>query len=108
MRFGLPALLFLCIGLAVHAIRIMGQRRLSEEAASYRRGYLVAWVGLIFVLATVNIWGAVAVMVMAYIGAGAWFYTGDVGEAPEPAPTPAASADRPVARRRAAAARGRA
>ena len=61
----------------------MGQRRLSEEAASYRRGYLVVWVGLIFVLATVNIWGAVAVMVMAYVGAGAWFYTGDAGEAPE-------------------------
>ena len=86
MRFGLPALLALVIGLAVHGVRIMGQRRLSEEAASYRRGYLVAWVGLIFVLATVNIWGSVAVMVMAYIGAGAWFYTGDAGEAPEAPP----------------------
>ena len=64
----------------------MRQRQLSEEAASYRRGYLVAWVGLIFVLATVIIWGSVAVMVMAYIGAGAWFYTGDAGEAPEAPP----------------------
>ena len=86
MRFGLPTLLALCIGLAVHTIRIMGQKRLSEEVASYRRGYLVAGGGLIFVLATVSIWGAVAVMVMAYIGAGAWFYTGDRGEAPETPP----------------------
>ena len=54
----------------------------------------MAWVGLIFVLATVYIWGAVAVIVMAYIGAGAWFYTGDAGEAPE-APRAAAAPGRP-------------
>ena len=75
-------------------------------AASYRRGYLVAWVGLIFVLATVAIWGAVAVMVMAYIGAGAWFYTGDAGEAPE-APPPPPGRCPPHRPRRAAAAAGR-
>jgi hypothetical protein len=86
MRFGLPALLLLVVGLAVHAARIIGRKRISEEAASYRRGYLVAWVGLVFVLSTVAIWGSVAVMVMAYVGAGAWFYTGDAGTPPEPAP----------------------
>lgn len=82
MRFGLPTLLAVVLGLAVHFAAIMRQRRLSEDAENYRRGYLVAWVGVIFVLATVNIWGSVAVMIMAYIGAGAWFYTGDTGQAP--------------------------
>jgi len=100
MRFGLPSLLALCIGLGVHCIRIMRQRRLSDTAASYRRGYVVVWVGLIFVLATVNIWGSVSVMVMAYLGAGAWFYT---GEAPEQARHPRD----PVARRRAASSASR-
>ena len=104
MRYGLPALLAFCIGLAVHCLRIMRQRRLSETAASYRRGYLVAWVGLVFVLATVNVWGAVSVMVMTYLGAGAWFYAGDAGEAPERAPHSRSDDRTAVARRRAAAA----
>ena len=85
------------------AIRIMRQRRLSDTAASYRRGYVVVWVGLIFVLATVNIWGAVSVMVMAYIGAGRLVLhrrrrRGRRSRRAHPAPTPAA-----VARRRRAA-----
>ena len=69
----------------------------------------MAWVGLIFVLATVNIWGSVSVMVMAYIGAGAWFYTGDAGEAPEAARRrpPAPRRPRPAAGRAARAAAGR-
>jgi hypothetical protein len=100
MRFGLPALLAFCLGLAVHGQRIMRQRRLSDIAASYRRGYLLAWVGLIFVLATVNVWGAVSVMVMVYLGAGAWFYAGDAGEAPEPVRHRRSGDRNTVARRR--------
>jgi hypothetical protein len=82
----------------------MGERQLTEEEASYRRGYLVVWVALIFVLATVNIWGAVSVMVMAYVGAGAWFYTGAVGGTPEMARGTRSNDRTAVARRRAAAA----
>ena len=86
MRYGLPALGFVWLGLAWHAVRIIGRRGLTEEAASYRRGYLFAAAGLVFVLATVHIWGSVAVFVMFYFGAGAWFYAGDA--APEPARPP--------------------
>lgn len=77
MRYGLPALGFLWVGLAIHALRIMFRGGLSETAAAYRTGYLLAWVGVVFVLGTVHIWGAVSVFIMTYIGAGAWFYTND-------------------------------
>ena len=82
------------IGLALHLVRIMARRGLSEAAASYRKGYVIAALGLFFVLGTVHIWGAVSVFVMFYLGAGAWFYA---GEAPEPEPAPrrrAAGTDR--------------
>lgn len=76
MRYGIPALLFLLVGLAIHAIRIMSQRELSEAAAGCRNGYLMVWVGVFFVLVTVHIWGSSAIFIMTYIGAGAWLYTG--------------------------------
>ena len=83
MRYGLPALAFMWIGIALHAVRIMARRDLSEAAASYRKGYLIALAGLFLVLGTVHIWGAVSVFVMFYLGAGAWFYASDT---PEPGP----------------------
>ena len=83
MRYGLPALAFMWIGIALHLVRIMVRRDLSEAAASYRKGYVIATLGLFFVLGTVHIWGAVSVFVMFYLGAGAWFYA---SEAPEPGP----------------------
>ena len=39
-----------------------------------------------FILCTVHIWGAALVFVMLYIGAGAWFYTGEVGTPRQPKP----------------------
>jgi hypothetical protein len=85
MRYGIPALAFMWIGIALHLVRIMTRRGLSEAADNYRKGYVIATLGLFFVLGTVHIWGAVSVFVMFYIGAGAWIYAGD---APEPAPAP--------------------
>lgn len=82
MRYGLPALLFMWAGIALHLVRIMARRGLSETETNYRRGYVIATLGLIVALAAVHIWGAVSVFVMFYLGAGAWFYAGD---APEPA-----------------------
>lgn len=76
MRYGLPSLIFLWIALGVHAVLILRRKNLTEEVAAYRSGHLMAWVGVVFVLGTVHIWGSVAVFVMAYIGAGSWFYTG--------------------------------
>lgn len=75
MRYGLPALLFLLGGLAVHAGQLMSRRDLSEEWAGMRMGYVAAWAGIVFVLATVYIWGTAYIFIMTYMGAGAWLYT---------------------------------
>jgi len=93
LRFGLPALLILVVALGVHFVRIMVRGDVTETVANYRRGYLVAWAGLAFVLGSVNIWGSVGAMVMTYIGAGAWFYTSEprVPEAPARSERPAAT-----------------
>ena len=58
-------------------LRISTARGLDEDGCHYRSGYLIALCGLILTLSTVHIWGPVTVFVMAYLGAGAWFYTGD-------------------------------
>ena len=95
MRYGLPALLLLTLAIGVSAVRIMGQVGLSEETR-YRTGYMIALVGTVLVLDTVHIWDAPVAFLMAYLGAGAWFYTGRsaagspaaAGAAPERAPRP--------------------
>lgn len=75
MRYGLPALAFMWIGFALHATQIAARRNLSEEAVSYRKGYLIALAGIFVALGTVHIWGAVSVFIMFYLGAGVWFYS---------------------------------
>ena len=56
LRYGLPALIFIVAGLALHAVQIMLRRDLSEDASNYRKGYLMAMAGLFIVLGTVHIW----------------------------------------------------
>jgi len=80
----------LWLGLAVHTIRIVAARGLDETADAYRTGYLIAGAGAMFILCTVHIWGGTLVFVMFYIGAGSWFYTGEVAvAAPKPEWQPA-------------------
>ena len=97
MRYGIPALAFMWIGIALHLVRIMVRRDLSEAAASYRKGYVIATLGLFFVLGTVHIWGAVSVFVMFYLGAGAWFYASDSAGARAGTVPPARRRDRETA-----------
>lgn len=80
MRYGLPALFFLWMGLLIHAIQVMSAKGLSEQADACRKGYMFAWVGVFFVLGTVHIWGSTAIFIMTYIGAGAWLYTGQTND----------------------------
>jgi hypothetical protein len=84
MRYGLPALIFLWLGIALHAARMMARRGLGADAASYRKGYLIALAGLFLVLGTVHIWGAVSVFIMFYLGAGAWIYAAETETEPAP------------------------
>ena len=77
IRSGIPAVVLLIGALLLGMARIATARGLDEDGVHYRSGYMIALTGLLLVLSTVHIWGPVNVFVMAYLGAGAWFYTGD-------------------------------
>lgn len=75
VSFGLPAFFFLFGAMVVHLSRVaMVSSGSDETVLQYRTGHFIAVTGLIFILVTVHIWGATNVMVMTYIGAGAWIY----------------------------------
>lgn len=80
MRYGLPAFVLLAGGILLHLVIVLTRRGLSDRMTDLRKGYLISWVGVIFILATVHIWGAGPLFIMAYLGAGSIFYTGS--EAP--------------------------
>ena len=105
MRYGLPALAFIWAGhRAARGADHRPRRGLTEQAASYRKGYLIALAGLFVVLGTVHIWGAVSVFIMFYLGAGAWFYSATPRRAPvRPRSGPRRRARRRHRRRRGAA-----
>jgi len=97
IRYGLPALAFFWAGLAWHAVRIMSRGGLTEQQTSYRKGYIFAAAGTIVALAAVHVWASVAIFILFYIGAGAWFYEG--AAAPEPVRRrPDRTTDRPTGR----------
>lgn len=85
LRYGLLAATLLILGILAHLAIILSRSNLDAKFAEYRKGYVIAWIGMIFILATVHIWGSAPVFIMAYLGAGAVFYTG-----PELAPPPPA------------------
>lgn len=94
MRYGLPALAFYCVALALHVLSILRTPLESEEAKSARIGYLIVLGSLVLVLMTVHVWGAVAVFCAFYIGAGSWLCTGETKAAPEKANSEANAQDR--------------
>jgi hypothetical protein len=76
LRYGLLAASLLVVGILAHLAIIAARTDLAPKYAEYRKGYIIAWMGMIFVLATVHIWGSAPVFIMAYLGAGTIFYTG--------------------------------
>ena len=106
MRYGIPAFVFLALGIAASIWGITRAQGLSAGERQCRTGYMVALTGLIFALATVHVWGPTSVFFMFYIGAGVWIArTGDTAvsedEAPESGPRRATA--RPRGRETAAA-----
>lgn len=75
MRHGLPAVLLILPVILIHSYKIIGQKGLDETQSALRRGYMISFVGLMFSLSTVHIWGQLHVFIMFFIGAGAVFYT---------------------------------
>jgi hypothetical protein len=74
LDYGLPGVILLLLTTIVHLWRVMMVTGLDKEDATYRAGHFVALAGLLFILATVHVWGGVSVMIMTYVGAGAWIY----------------------------------
>jgi hypothetical protein len=81
MRYGIPAIVFLMLGIALSLWAILRRQDLSAEDAQVRNAYVVSAVGLFFTLCTVFVWGSTAVFVMFYIGAGVWL--AEAGRVPE-------------------------
>ena len=75
MRHGLPAFGFLALATGLHIFAIVRRHNLNPDAQLVRKGYMITLAGLIFTLSTVFIWEAMNVMVMFFIGAGAFLYT---------------------------------
>ena len=72
MRHGLPGVSFLILAIVFLTLRTVRARDLPPLVRRYRTGYMITLVGICFTLGTVHIWGAVAVFVMFYLGAGVW------------------------------------
>jgi hypothetical protein len=72
--YGIPTAAFLILAILLHLLKVMFAPIGDAETSDLRSGHLIAVTGLIFTLTTVHIWGAASVMVMAYLGAGAWIY----------------------------------
>jgi hypothetical protein len=87
MRYGIPGIGLLLATIAFAIWRVIRARNLAEGEENCRTAYMVALVGLLFALATVHIWGAVAVLTMFFIGAGQWLASvGESRAAPAEAP----------------------
>lgn len=74
ITYGVPTTLFLFFAIVIHLVKVMGAEIAEDEASDVRTGHLIAVAALVFLLATVHIWGPVSVMIMIYLGAGAWIY----------------------------------
>ena len=72
MRYGLPAVTLLILGIAASLWRIFRRPGLAAEDADCRTGYAVAAMALFLTLGTVHVWGPVSVFFMFYLGAGVW------------------------------------
>lgn len=74
VNFGLPCVTFLVLTMAAHLWNVMMSTNGDEAEAALRAGHFAGLAGLLFILVTVHVWGGVSVMIMTYVGAGAWMY----------------------------------
>ncbi len=98
MRYGLPGLTLLALAFLLHMMFLVRAKNLSEEAWMLRLGYTVTLCGLIFILATVDIWDAVQIFVFFFLGTGAFLYTSDQSESREAAEATSVDDRRPGTR----------
>ena len=75
VRYGLPSFLFIAGAFALHFALIALHRSEGESYDMIRRGYQIALAATIVLVGSIPVWGSALVFFMAYLGAGAWFYT---------------------------------
>lgn len=85
MRYGIVGWAFLAAAFILQGYKVTTAKNLTDYEKQLRIGYMIGLVSLSLSLATVHIWGPPYVLILAYLGAGTWFYT-------RPDPSPAASA----------------
>ena len=71
----------------------------DPHVSDIRTGHLIAVAALIFYLTTVHLWGPASVMVMTYLGAGAWIYAPERAHSPAPGHTRKAARPAPLVTR---------
>lgn len=77
MRYGLVGAVMLVGAIVVHIWNVARAPITDPDIRRLRIGHVITLAGACFTLATVHVWGTVAVFLMAYIGAGAWLYLSD-------------------------------
>ena len=85
VRFGIPAFLFIVGAFALHFLCVTLSSTAGPDRELLRIGYAFPFVTLVLLIGSISVWGSVVVFIMAYLGAGAWFYNG-AQDPPAPAP----------------------
>jgi hypothetical protein len=82
MRYGIPGFLLFIGSFILLIIQLAFRPFKTERMLSYRKGYLISLIGLMFALATVHIWLSAYVWFMMMLGAGVWMldYSDDAGD----------------------------
>lgn len=83
MRYGFVGFCLLAFSLLLLIGSVARERMTSKALRDMRSGYLISVVGIIFMLATVHIWGAVSIFIFFFIGSGAWLSDAARLEGPE-------------------------
>ena len=82
VRFGIPAVLFIAGAFALHFFYVTLRAEAGPDRELLRVGYAIPFATLVLVIGSIAVWGSVVVFIMAYLGAGAWFYNGAQDAAP--------------------------
>ena len=77
MRYGFVGAGLLVAAFVVHFLKMMRAPIVNPLARDMRTGYGITLAAMCFTMITVHVWGSLAVFVMFYLGAGAWFYTSE-------------------------------
>ncbi len=85
MRHGFPGFLLIAGAFLSSIVRLSSLKIRDPWVLHQRTGLMVVLVGLVFVLMTVHVWGAVYVFVCFLLGAGAWLHDHVRSEAGEQA-----------------------